>query len=98
MSEVDISDLITVQRAIEIIDGVAVNPRVVSVALNDAMGLRLAEEVVADRDYPAFDKALMDGFAIRAEDPSGALKVIGESAAGHAFEGRIGAGEAVAIM
>jgi len=102
MSEVDVSELITVQRAIEIIDAVSVSPRrTMTVPLGDALGLRLAQEVKADRDYPPFDKALMDGFAIRVGDLTDAqssLIVVGESAAGHPFSGRIESGQAAAIM
>jgi len=37
----------------------------------DAMGLVLAEDIVADLDSPPFDKALVDGFAVRSSDLSG---------------------------
>src|SRR5215210_1786138 len=36
--------------------------------LRDALGCVLAEEVVADGDLPPFDKALVDGYAVRAAD------------------------------
>jgi len=72
-----------------------------SVSLPDAFGRVLREDVVADRDVPPFDRARMDGYALRAEDTLGApvrLKVIGEVAAGRAFAGFISKGEAVRIM
>jgi len=55
-----------------------------SVALEDALGRVLAEEIVADRDFPPTDRSAMDGFAVRSADlPSpGALKVVGEVRAG----------------
>src|ERR671932_281263 len=34
-----------------------------------ALGLVLAEDVVSDLDMPPYDKALMDGYAVRAADP-----------------------------
>lgn len=37
-------------------------------SLIDALGLTLAEEIAADIDLPPFDKALMDGYAIRSAD------------------------------
>jgi molybdopterin molybdotransferase len=40
----------------------------VAVALSDALGLVTAEDVVSDVDSPPFDKALMDGFAVRSAD------------------------------
>ena len=65
MSEPDVSDLITVQQAIEILDAAPVQPRRRVVSIHDAQGLRLAHAIVSDRDYPPADKSLMDGFALR---------------------------------
>ena len=42
------------------------------VALELALGRVLAEDVVAAVDVPGFDRANMDGFAVRAEDTFGA--------------------------
>jgi len=66
-----------------------------------SLGRVLAEDISADRNYPPFDRATRDGFAVRAADvaQSGAkLNVIGESRAGVAFEGAIAAGQCVSIM
>ncbi|HEV2296033.1 MAG TPA: gephyrin-like molybdotransferase Glp [Tepidisphaeraceae bacterium] len=102
MTEPDVSDLLTVAQAIEVIDGVEVAPRVVEVALAEADGLVLAEDIVADRDYPPFDKSLMDGYAVRCADltakPQATLKVIGEIAAGAQAARGLAPGEAFAIM
>jgi molybdopterin molybdotransferase len=38
------------------------------VYLDDAMGRVLCETIIADRDYPPFNRAAMDGYAIRHED------------------------------
>ncbi len=73
-------------------------PAVEIVALEAAAGRVLAEAVAADRDYPALDRSVRDGFALRAADLPGALDVIGEVRAGEKFEGEIGAGQAVEIM
>src|SRR5438132_7098969 len=74
----------------------------VDVALLDALGLVLAEEIVADRDVPPFRNSAMDGYAVRAADVTTAptkLRVTGEIAAGMAPPpGRVGAGEAMRIM
>jgi len=58
----------------------------------------LAEDVAADRDYPPFNRSARDGFALRAADLPGRLRVIGEVAAGNMFSGEVGAREAVEIM
>lgn len=66
-----------------------------------AVGRVLAENVVADRDYPPFDRSVRDGFAVRAADVAkipAELKLIGESKAGGEFAGVVGAGECVQIM
>ena len=39
-----------------------------AVALADAAGRVLREDVRADADLPPFDRAAMDGYALRAED------------------------------
>ena len=66
-----------------------------------ALGRILAEEVVADRNYPPFDRSTRDGFAVRsadAEKPGARLRVVGESRAGVAFGGSVGQGECVVIL
>jgi molybdopterin molybdotransferase len=63
-----------------------------------AAGRVIAEGVAADRDYPPFARSARDGFAVRAEDLPGELKIIGEVRAGQVFGGVVGAGEAVEIM
>ncbi len=44
----------------------------IAVALTEAQGLVLAEDVVAQLALPVFDNSAMDGYAVRAEDTSGA--------------------------
>ena len=43
----------------------ALKPRPISVALEEATGFVLAREVRADRDVPPFDRATLDGYAVR---------------------------------
>src|SRR5580693_5294493 len=72
-----------------------------SVRLADALGRVLAEPIVADRDYPPFDRSTRDGFAVRAADAahaSAVLQCIGEIKAGSGFDKTVGAGECVQIM
>jgi molybdopterin molybdotransferase len=66
-----------------------------------ALGRILAENIIADRNYPPFDRSTRDGFAVRAADapnPGARLRLIGESRAGRAFEGQMEAGSSVQIM
>lgn len=62
------SEMIAVDRAATILlEATPVLPPE-SVPLDAAFGRVLADDLRADRDVPEFDKALMDGFAVRADD------------------------------
>ena len=69
-----------------------------TVPLADAVGRVLAEPVAARRDQPPFAASAMDGWAVRSADAPGTLKIVGESAAGQGFAGRMGPHEAVRIF
>jgi molybdopterin molybdotransferase len=75
-----------------------VAPAVEEVGLESAGGRVLAEEVRADRDYPAVARSVRDGFAVRSADLPGELEVTGEVRAGERFAGEVGPGQAVEIM
>ena len=66
--------------------------------LSAALGRILAADISARLTQPPFDAAAMDGYAIRWDDRAGPWHVIGESAAGHGFAGRVGPGEAARIF
>ncbi|MCR5873563.1 molybdopterin molybdotransferase MoeA [Phenylobacterium sp. J426] len=68
------------------------------VALAQASGRVLAEDVAAARDQPPFHASAMDGYAVRSADGAATLKVVGESAAGTGYAGVLRAGEAVRIF
>ena len=67
------------------------------VSLPAALGRVLADAVVAMRDQPPFNTSAMDGYALRSSDAPGRLRIAGESAAGHGFEGRLESGMAIRI-
>ncbi len=62
-----------------------------------ASGRVTAEDVHARIDLPPFASSAMDGFALRAADLPGTLRIVGESAAGRSFDARLDPGCAVAI-
>jgi molybdenum cofactor synthesis domain-containing protein len=75
------------------------------VALADARGLVLADDVVATEPVPPFANTAMDGYAVRAADTAGAseaspvrLHVVDELPAGRAPSRAVGPGEAIRIM
>jgi len=70
------------------------------VALADAWGRVLAEDVRADRDFPPTDRSAMDGYAVRSADATTAgsvLRVIGEVRAGQSADVAVTPGTAVRI-
>ncbi len=73
----------------------------VSVPLADAHGLILAEDVCGDVDSPPFDKAMMDGYAVRSSDipaPPVELLVVEELMAGETARQPLEQGQAIRIM
>jgi molybdopterin molybdotransferase len=71
------------------------------VSLDDALGRVLAEKIIADRDYPPFNRAAMDGYAIRFEDFEKEIKqfkVIDTIYAGGICEKELSAGDCYKIM
>jgi molybdopterin molybdotransferase len=69
-----------------------------NVPLAQALGRILAKPLSAKRDQPPFNASAMDGYALRSGDNATELTVIGTSAAGHAFKGKLKPGEAVRIF
>lgn len=75
------------------------------IKLAQVVGRVLRRDCVSDLDLPPFDRARMDGYALRAAETEAAtlghpvrLRAIGEAAAGRVFNGQVDAGEAVRIM
>ncbi|HZP09910.1 gephyrin-like molybdotransferase Glp [Methyloceanibacter sp.] len=71
------------------------------VAIENAHGRVLAEDLVARLTQPPFDASAMDGYAVRSTDVASLparLRVVGVAAAGAGFKQRLGWGEAVRIF
>lgn len=60
--------MISVTEAQQILSSVTMNLGVEHIPFSECDGRFLAENILADRDYPPFDRAMMDGFAIRFAD------------------------------
>jgi molybdopterin molybdotransferase len=73
-------------------------PRTERVALDQALGRALAEEVLAPEDSPAFPKAAMDGFAVNSADPGPDWRLAVTLAAGDAPAKALARGECAKIM
>jgi molybdopterin molybdotransferase len=96
------SSMITVEEALKRVLASAETPlEEENVALEAAYGRVLACDLKALRTQPPFSNSAMDGYALRAADtasPPAILTVVGESAAGRAFDGSVAPGEAVRIF
>jgi molybdopterin molybdotransferase len=67
------------------------------VDVESALGHFLAEPLAARRTQPPADLSAMDGYAVTGGDLAGPWHIVGESAAGHPWSGKLRAGEAVRI-
>lgn len=72
-----------------------------SINLHNALQRTLASDVLSTMDVPPHNYSAMDGYAVRFGDLVNVprkLKITGSTYAGHAFDGRVSAGECVRIM
>ena len=73
------------------------------ISLKDAMGRILAEDIISDRDVPAFDNVAVDGYAFAASslqsDGWTSLNLCdGRAAAGHPFIGTVAANSCLRVL
>ncbi len=99
-------NLVSVEEAEKIAErmGELLSPEVEEVELEKALNRVVAEDIFSPSDVPPFDRAAMDGYAVRAEDTFGAeedspvrLRIAGEVEIGKRAEVEVGSGEAVRI-
>ncbi len=99
-------NLVSVDEALRVVESIKDNlaPRFEEVEITGALNRVLAEDVYAGCDVPPFDRAAMDGYAVRAEDTYLAeednpvrLRVTGSIETGENPNIEVGRGEAVRI-
>jgi len=93
--------LIPLEDAIAAVIRETPDPRRTEVPLDRAVGFVLADRIRSDMDMPPFQKAMMDGYAVRAADTVAApalLDLIATIHAGSMPEVEVGPGQAAAIM
>src|SRR6185437_2470847 len=90
-------DLLTIDDALAAVLARATPLEAETVAAGDAAGRVLAADAVAAVDLPAFRSSAMDGYAVRATDAPGTLRIVDRSAAGRPAERVPGPGEAIEI-
>lgn len=76
-----------------------------TVAIEHSYGRRLANPVTSSIDVPGFDRSAMDGYAVIADETTGAtdynpirFSVVGQSMPGESFQGEVSTHQAVRIM
>lgn len=92
--------MISVEAALERIFALSYVLESETVRLTEAAGRVLAEPVSAAFSQPPFAASAMDGYAVAGaqHEPGSRFVLIGESAAGHPYEGAVAQGEAVRIF
>ena len=104
MNRKEFRDLATPAEAREAIDSLALEAGIERVPLAEARGRVLVARLDAELDVPGFDRASLDGYALRARDTFGAdeadparLAVVGEVHAGEEPDVALEEGQAVEI-
>ena len=99
------SERAEVSRVLQWVDEHAVRLAAEPVSINAGAGRVLVESLTAPISVPAFDRAAMDGYAVRGAETSGAsdynsldFSIIGHALPGRPFEGTVASGAAVRIM
>jgi molybdopterin molybdotransferase len=94
-----------VAAAVQWVDDHSPTLDVETVGLSEASTRVVAREILSAVDVPQFERAMMDGYAVRAADTSGAtpynllrLRLVGEMLPGQRLDRSVEAGEAVRIM
>lgn len=79
--------------------GIAPSTEFIDVLSSRAIGRVLAQTLRADRDLPPYDRATMDGYAVRWDDvvDGDPLRIVGESVAGRPFAERLEPGRTIRI-
>jgi len=93
--------MISVDEALKRITGAMLTMPVEQIALADALGRVLAEDVIARRTQPPMAVSAMDGYAVRAEDVQQlpvTLEVVGTAPAGESYDSTLRPNQAVRIF
>jgi putative molybdopterin biosynthesis protein len=104
MKRKEFRKLVSIDKAREIINSLQVLPAKEDSILENAHGKILAEDVIAEINVPPFPRAVMDGYAVRAEDTYTSsetdpirLTRLGNIPAGSNAKFKVSTGEAIEI-
>lgn len=90
--------MITVEKALHLINQQVLPLKPVQIDLKDAVGLIIGEDIFADLSIPAFPQSSMDGYAFAFEEGVTTYSIVGEVAAGNHHLLTIVKGAAVRIF
>ena len=96
----DTNSLLSVKAALELVLKSTKVGSAEKISINNACGYVLALDIKSPVHSPPFNNSAMDGYAFRFEDfaNGGRIKIVGESAAGRNFTGKMNRNEAVRIF
>ncbi|WP_299222171.1 gephyrin-like molybdotransferase Glp [uncultured Aquimarina sp.] len=89
--------MISVSTALSIISKISYSPTIKTVALKDANGLLLGEDIISHIHMPPFRQSAMDGYALLLHDKN-SYQIIGEVKAGDADNYSLEPGQGVRIF
>ena len=92
----------SIENALELILSNKQNFGTETISIHDCLDRVLAEDIYADRDYPPFNRATMDGYAIISQDinigKNNLLKITDTIHAGEAKQFALESGNCIKIM
>ncbi|RLE03047.1 MAG: molybdopterin molybdenumtransferase MoeA [Candidatus Aminicenantes bacterium] len=86
------------EEAEQILKDIPVKPTPEEVSLEECRGRVLAEDIISPLDLPPFDKAAMDGYALRSSDQAEKYRIVEVIAAGSHPQRPLQPGECAKIM
>ncbi len=90
--------VVSIEKALELIYTNTQQKSIQILPIEDALGLILAQEIIATHNLPPYDNSAMDGYAVKISDSLKNVKVCHTIFAGDNFDGELHHGNAIKIM
>jgi len=89
---------VTIESALELIYTKVTKTSLKILPIEEALGMVLAEDIIATHNLPPYDNSAMDGYSVRLEDAGRCVSASETIFAGDDFRGELKAGNAIKIM
>jgi len=89
---------VSIERAFESIYANVTKSSLKILPIESALGMVLAEDIIASHNLPPYDNSAMDGYAVRLLDSASCVRVDETIFAGDDFRGELTSGHAIKIM